>query len=230
VGVDYSIRAEVDFGAGLVEAGPEFTASGATAGPGVSLTCAGDTLTWTAASGVSSYQFTRISTQVDPVPEPPPDAVPLDPVDGGGEGGGGGLPEPPPDWGIGLDACQLLTLEEVQALAPDAVQPAGEDGLSTQLLHQCTYLPALAIQVLPPQPPEFTGDAAAGIGLEVFGVAGIGDWAQAFFYPGDPPTLASVSAGSAAGMVSITPYAQVVAGTPEYQALLDLLATALGRL
>ncbi len=228
-GVDYSIRAEVDLGSGFVEAGDEFALTGTGAGPGATLTCDGDTLTWTGVAGISGYEFTRLSSDVDPVVTPP-DAVPIDEEGEGGEGEPGGIPEPPPDWGSGIDACLILTIDEIQTYSPGVTQPEAEDDLSTQLFHQCSYLPGLVVQVLPPQPPEFTGDAAQGIGMEVVPIEGIGDWAQAFFFPGDPPTLASVSAGNAAGTVSITPYAQVVEGSPEYQALLDFLAKALCRL
>jgi hypothetical protein len=233
VGVGYSIHAEVDLGAGFIEAGETVSLSGPSTGPGVTLTCEGDTLIWTGAGGIAYYEFSRQSSTPEPVPEPPPDAVPLgDSGDGGegqGEGGGGGFPEPPPDWGLGLDACLLLSLEDVQAYAPGATQPAGEDELSTQFLHQCTYIPAFSLQVTPPQPPEFTGDAAEGIGLEVVPIDGIGDWAQAFVYP-EGDTLGPLSAGNAKGTISITSYDQVVMGSPEYEALLGILEKALNAL
>jgi len=229
VGVGYSIHAEVDLGAGFIEAGEEVSLSGPSTGPGVTLTCDGDTLIWTGAGGIASYEFSRQSSTAEPIPEPPPDAVPLGPDNGEGEGGGGGLPEPPPDWGLGLDACLLLSLEDVQAYSPAATQPAAEDDISTQLLHQCTYIPAFSLQVTPPQPPAFTGDAAEGIGLEVVPIEGIGDWAQAFVYP-ETDMVALVSAGNGQGTVSITSYVQVGVGTPEYQALLGILEKALNSL
>ena len=123
----------------------------------------------------------------------------------------------------------LLSLEDVQAYSPAATQPAAEDDISTQLLHQCTYIPAFSLQVTPPQPPEFSGDAAEGIGLEVVPIEGIGDWAQAFVYP-DTQAVALVSAGSSKGTVSITSYLQVGMGAPEYQALLGILEKALNAL
>jgi hypothetical protein len=235
VGVGYSIHAEVDLGAGFIDAGETVSLSGPSTGPGVTLTCDGDTLIWTGAGAIASYEFFRQSSVPEPVPQPPPDAVPLGGSGNGGEsggegeGGGGGLPEPPPDWGLGLDACLLLSLEDVQAYAPEATQPAGEDDLSTQLLHQCTYLPAFALQVTPPQPPEFTGDAAEGIGLEVVPIEGIGDWAQAFVYP-EGDTLGPVMAGNSKGTISITSYSQVILGSPEYEALLGILEKALAAL
>jgi hypothetical protein len=239
VAYGYSAVAYVDYGAGWMKAGQGVQSSGPSVGVGSTLACDGDLLTWTAPGSVSQYTFERLSSVAEPLEPPEGDGEDLG---GGGAGGGGGggegggpTPSVPPDFGLGLDACELLTIDEVHLLAPGAVQPAAEDDVSSQFLHQCTYEGAFVIQVVPAQDPDVYKEQLEGFDLDAVEIDGIGDWALAFINQPDPvfdttDSVFWVSASNGAATVSFTPWNEIHQEDSEFAILLDLLETALSRL
>ncbi|HEY4607441.1 MAG TPA: hypothetical protein VIH55_07300, partial [Acidimicrobiia bacterium] len=191
----------------------------------------------TAPGAVSEYEFYRESSEVEPLPAPPDDAQSVDSQsgNGGGDGGADAPPSPPPDWGLGLDACAVLSLEEVETLSPTAVQPVAEDDISTQFLHQCSYENAFFLQLTPPQPAEYMETSASGFGLDIVVIEGVGDWARAFINQpnadfGTTDNVFMVAAGNGKGTVTLLPWGEIHQGTPEYEVLIGLLELALERL
>ncbi len=198
--------------------------SGSGTGPGAELTCDADTLTWIAPGNVSTYVFTKVEDFTEEMPAPPP------------SDGDTGTTQPtiPQDWGTGLDACKLLTIDEVQAVFPDAEEPQGEDDLGTPLIHQCTFFNALSIQATIPQTPESYSQGAGELDLQAVELAGIGDWALEMISPADsqsgtPDTVLIVAGGTSQVTISITLWYGPEPGSPEEAAVIDLLKKALSR-
>lgn len=183
--------------------------------------CAGNTLYLNGA-----IQFWRVSTEA----VIPGEAAELTPT----TASGGGTPTTsgaPPE----VDPCTLLTVAEVQHLAPEVTAPTGPDDLPTSFFSQCTFAPAFALQVYAPGDPGFFTDAADILDLTIVDLPGIGDWALAQVNQPDPTfgieeTVVLVAAGNAQGMVALVPYGGIFEGTPEFAALLELLELALNRL
>jgi hypothetical protein len=207
-----------------VQSGPGTQSlSGGGANSLLQLTCGGDTITWDV-PGISGYVFERVGAYAGELP--PPDT-------GSGDGDDSPPSTVPPDWGESLDACSLLTLKEVRSLAADAEKPEGEDDLSSQFFHQCTYSPALSIQATPPQQQEGFREGAESFGFAVLEIDGIGDWALAMVNIPDPDfgtddSVFTVVATSADATVSIVPWTGVHEDTAEWETLLELLEIALG--
>jgi len=198
--------------------------SGSGTGPGAELTCDADTLTWIAPGNVSTYVFTKVEDFTEEMPAPPP------------SDGQTGTTKPtiPQDWGAGLDACKLLTIDEVQAVYPDAQEPDGEDDLGSPLIHACTFFNALTIQATIPQTPESYSQDAGTFDMQVVEVSGIGDWALEMISPADPQsgtsdTVLIVVAGTSQVTISITLWYGAEPGSPEEAAVIDLLKKALSR-
>ncbi len=198
--------------------------NGGGAGQGAELTCDADTLTWAGPANSLTYIFTKVEDFTEEMPAPPP------------SDGQTGTTQPtiPPDWGTTIDACKLLTIDEVQAVFPDAEEPDGESDLGSPLLHSCSFVNALSIQATIPQTPETYTQDAGQFDLQVVEVPGIGDWALELISPADPQygtpdTITIVVGGTSDVTVSITLWYGPEPGSPEEQAVLDLLKKALSR-
>jgi hypothetical protein len=235
VGVGYHIAGDVVLGDDIFQAGPGIGLDGAGMGPGVTLDCQGDTLTWTAPGGLAQYVFDRIASDGEDVPAPPQDGEPVG--GGGGEGTPGGeSPPQPSELPEGANACVILSLDEVRTVFPQAGGGVTEDDISGPFYRQCTYTDGMFLSIQPPADPEFVESGAGALDTETLVIDGIGVWARAFLNEGDPTfgiTAGSVfmlSAGNEKGTVNILPWIDVIEGTPEYQALLDLIELALSRL
>lgn len=217
-----SITPYIDLGEGWIQTGPGTGFLGyGTVNSDATFACAGNTLVLNGA-----VEFWRVSTDA----VLPPEAADLTPTTGAGAGSTtvpAALPE--------VDPCSLLALEEVQAFVPGATAPAGPDDLPTTYFTQCSFSPAVAIQVYGPASPALFTEGTEMLGVTVQQVQGIGDWALAQITEPDPQlntgeAVLLVAAGSAKGTVALVPFVQVLPDSPEYQALLGLLELALSRL
>jgi hypothetical protein len=220
----FGLTPYIDFGNGWESTTGADAGVGGFAGIGTaaSFACAGDTLVLNGA-----IEFSRVSTEATL----PGEAQDITPTTSSGGEGTGGQPGATPE----VNPCSLLKLAEVKTLDPDAKKPDGPDDLGTTMLIQCTFLPALSIQVSGPMGPGTYTSGAEAFGLTVVDLPGIGDWAVAEISPADPTiettdSVLVVAAGNATGTVAIVPFSDVTPGTPEYDALIQLLQTALDRL
>jgi len=219
----FGLTPYIDFGNGWESTTGADAGVGGYAGIGTSASfaCAGDTLVLNGA-----IEFSRVSTEAT-IPGEAQDITPTTTGEGEGTGQPGAIPD--------VDPCSLLKNSEVKELDPSSTKPTAPDDLGSPMLLQCTFMPALSIQVSGPMGPGTYTQGAEGFGVTVVDVPGIGDWAVAEIYPGDPSIETSdsvlvIAAGNATATVAIVPFSDVAPGSPEYDTLVHLLETALGRL
>jgi hypothetical protein len=196
--------------------------NGSGSGPGATLTCTDDSLTFVGQQDSMTYYFTRVSYTTEELPPPP---------DNGEEttqttGQTGGV--------AGIDPCSLLTLDEIQAVFPDAEAPDGEDDLPTSAVRQCTYPSAFSIQVAAPSSSDGYASQAEMFGYSSTEVGGIGDWGlEAVAAANEEFNLAEtvgfVAAGTSTITILLTPWVTVPPGSEQEKGLLDLLEKALAR-
>jgi len=183
--------------------------------------CAGNTMYLNGA-----IQFWRVSTDAV-IPAEAADLTPTTVAGGGPPTTAGALPA--------VDPCTLLALAEVQAFKPETAAPAGPDDFDSGFFEQCTFVSALAIQIYAPGSPAFFTDGAEMLDVTILEIPGVGDWALAQINEPDPTfgieeSVLLVAAGNSKGRVALVPWVEVFPGTPEFDALVDLLELALSRL
>jgi len=81
----------------------------------------------------------------------------------------------------------------------------------------------------------FFTDGAEMLDVTILEIPGVGDWALAQINEPDPTfgieeSVLLVAAGNSKGRVALVPWVEVFPGTPEFDALVDLLELALSRL
>lgn len=216
-----AITPYIDLGSGWFETSGEGSAylGAGQFGADATFSCAGNTLVLNGA-----IEFWRVSNDA----VLPPEAGQVTPTTGAG-----GTPTPGtlPD----VNPCALLTLAEVQALVPDATAPDGPDELPTAFFSQCTFAPAVAVQIYGPTTPGLFTAGAEQLGVTIVDLPGLGDWALAQVNQADPQwgieeTVLMVVAGTPAGAVALIPYVDVFPGTAQFAALTQLLELAISRL
>jgi hypothetical protein len=196
--------------------------NGSGSGPGATLTCVDDSLTFVGPQDSMTYYFTRISDTAKEQPPPPDNGEEVTET----TSGGGGV--------SAFDPCGLLTLAEVQKVFPDATEPDGEDDLPTTALRQCTYGSAFSIQVAAPASADTYVSQADMFNMSASEIGGIGEWTVEAIAPANdelnlPESVGYVAAGSPSITILITPWMSVPPGSEQEKGLLDLLKTALSR-
>jgi hypothetical protein len=216
-----SITPYIELGSGWMQTGEGGAfLGGGQMGADATFSCAGNTLVLNGA-----VEFWRVSSDA----VLPPEAGGSTPTTGTGE-----VP-PTPGTVPDADPCALLTMAEDQALVPDVVAPDGPDDLPTAFFSQCTFAPAVAVQVYGPATPDLFTSGAEVLGVTILDLPGIGDWALAQVSIPDPQfgienTVLLVAAGTSTGAVALVPFQKVYPGTAEFDALIGLLQLAVGRL
>lgn len=212
----------IDLGQGWFETSGEsaYNGFGKIGGEAI-FACAGNTMYLNGA-----IQFWRVSTDAV-IPAEAADLTPTTAPGGGTTTTSGVLPA--------VDPCTLVTLAEVQSLAPEAVAPDGPDDLPSTFFSQCTFPGGVAVQVYAVTAPDFFTDGADILDLTIVDIPGVGDWALAQINQPDPQfgieeTVLLMVASTSAGTVALVPYVDVFEGTPAYEALVALLEVAVSRL
>ncbi len=227
--IGFSVKGQVYLGGGWIDAGPGIQTSGSAIGTGGEIECDGrDRLRLGLPSDPTGYFFERIGDSED-IPPEPPDAKPLVGTAGPGAGGGAsgpGAEPPPPGWGLDIDACGILTTQEVAALVPSVQTPAGEDDLSSQFSHQCSFLPGLTLQVTPPSGPAAVQGTAEYFAAKTVDIPGVVDWGRAVV----DDWVIMVAGGNEKGTVTIVAWVDIGLDSAQYDVLVSLLKVALSRL
>ncbi len=227
--IGFSVKGQVDFGGVWVDAGPGIQTSGSAVGTDGQIECDRDGgLRLGIPNDSNGYFFERVGDSAD-IPPEPSDAKPL--AGAAGPDAGGGVASPgaesaPPGWGLDIDACGILTTQEIAAVVPNVQIPTGEDDLSTQFSHQCSFLPGLSLQITPPAGPAATEEVAEYFAAESVDILGVTDWGRAVV----DDWVIMIAGGNDKGTVTIVVWVEVALDTAQYDGLVSLLKLALSRL
>ncbi len=131
---------------------------------------------------------------------------------------------------IDVDVCSLLTVDEMARLGVEVEPPEGEDDLGKTVVQQCTFWVAGSVTVTPVMTfDEYYSDANFADMFEISEFSGSGRWAGTAVDP-DTGLVFSMASGGSRAVVAITPWVEIVPGSPEEGVLKELLSLATSRL